>query len=81
MMEKKQLKRVISKETEDLFIQTVVNFALDKRMTISNIREATSKAIDYMQDNAILEKDHPHIEGGLLDSSKTGIDIVRHHGQ
>ncbi len=50
-------KRVICVEIEEELIKLVINFAKKNGMTVTNINECMKKVKEYMDDNAILEKD------------------------
>lgn len=50
-------KRVISMGTEEELIKLVINFAKKNGLTVTNINECMEKVKEYMDDNAILEKD------------------------
>ncbi len=50
-------KRVICIGTEEELIKLVINFAKKNGLTVTNINECMEKVKEYMDDNAILEKD------------------------
>lgn len=54
-MKNMTVKLMLEKDEQE-FIELVIDFAERKNMTVSNITNAIKKVIDYMNDNATLEK-------------------------
>lgn len=50
------IKKVISVDIEEKFVNMIIKYAEENNMTINNIRECIKKVEQYMQGNAILEK-------------------------
>lgn len=49
-------RKIIKNEIEEELVSIIVEFALEKGLTIANITEAMNKVYGYFEDNAILEK-------------------------
>ena len=70
-----QVKKVISEKNEQDFIETLLLHARKNNMTIHNVREATAKAIHYMESNATLrDKDScAYKKGKEITNNRTNI--------
>ncbi len=53
------MKKLMTQDDEHEFIDLVIAFAKEKSMTITNVIDATKKAVVCMKDNAVLEKELP----------------------
>lgn len=49
-------KKVMTKEVENQLVDYVVQFAIEKGLTITNVNEVVKKVSVYMEDNATLNK-------------------------
>ena len=50
------MKKIIKKEVQEEVKQMIIASVKKYRLTITNIQEITEEAIEYMKDNATLEK-------------------------
>ncbi len=49
-------KKVITEDVEQKFVDMVLEFAENEKLTINNIKEAVEKAYIHMERNAVLKK-------------------------
>ena len=48
-------KRLVTKQAEEDLINMILSRVVENKMTISHLKKATNKVINYLESNAILE--------------------------
>ncbi|MCU0079303.1 hypothetical protein [Extibacter muris] len=76
-----ETKKIITSETEEEFIKTVISLVKKNSMTVSNVLEATEKIINYMNDNAVIQKEIDEKTPISSEISRNDIDIGPHPEQ
>lgn len=49
------MKRIVSIKDEETLVKLILDFSREHQFTKNNILETVNKAMDYMDDNALLE--------------------------
>lgn len=49
------MKRIVSIKDEETLVKLILDFSREHQFTKTNILEAVKKAMEYMEDNALLE--------------------------
>ena len=51
----KKMKRIVRIKDEEALVKLILDFSREHQFTKTNILESVNKAMDYMDDNALLE--------------------------
>jgi hypothetical protein len=50
----RSVKRIISEQVEEDFVEVVIEHARNNNMTITNLKESMNKVVEFFENNAVL---------------------------